>query len=38
LAKLGIVRLDSAIKAIKDMFDDERNVRAAEAAYEKVIV
>ncbi len=38
MAKLGIVKLDSAVKAIKDMFDDERNVRAAETAYEKVIV
>ncbi|HTY91801.1 MAG TPA: 2-oxoacid:acceptor oxidoreductase family protein [Methanocella sp.] len=38
LAKLGVVRLDSAEKAIKDMFEDERNVKAAEAAYGKVIV
>jgi pyruvate ferredoxin oxidoreductase gamma subunit len=37
LANLGVVKLDSAIKAIKDTFDDERNVMAAEAAYEKVI-
>lgn len=37
LAKLGLVRLDSAITAIRDMFSDERNVKAAEAAYEKVI-
>ncbi len=34
MAKLGVVKLDSAVSAIKDMFDDERNVRAAEAAYE----
>ncbi len=38
LAKLGVVKLDSAEKAIKDMFDDERNVKAARAAYEKVVV
>lgn len=37
MAKLGIVKLDSAISAIKDMFADERNVEAAKTAYEKVI-
>jgi len=38
LAKLGVVKLDSAEKAIKDTFDDERNVKAAREAYAKVIV
>jgi pyruvate ferredoxin oxidoreductase gamma subunit len=38
MAKLGVVKLESAEKAIRDMFSDERNVKAAEAAYEKVIV
>ncbi|MFA5236730.1 MAG: 2-oxoacid:acceptor oxidoreductase family protein [Methanoregula sp.] len=33
LAKLGIVSPDSAKSAIRGMFYDERNVRAAEAAY-----
>ena len=38
LAKLGIVKLDSAVTAIKEMFSDERNVEAAKIAYEKVVV
>ncbi len=38
LARLDIIRLDSALTAIKDMFSDERNVEAAKAAYQKVIV
>jgi pyruvate ferredoxin oxidoreductase gamma subunit len=33
LAKMGIVSVDSAKKAIGEMFTDERNVKAAEAAY-----
>ena len=33
LAKMGIVSADSAKKAIREMFSDERNVKAAEAAY-----
>ncbi|MDI6896203.1 2-oxoacid:acceptor oxidoreductase family protein [Methanocella conradii] len=37
LARLGVVKLESAEKAIRDMFEDERNVQAARAAYEKVI-
>ncbi|WP_174591686.1 2-oxoacid:acceptor oxidoreductase family protein [Methanocella conradii] len=37
LARLGVVKLESAEKAIRDMFEDERNVKAARAAYEKVI-
>lgn len=36
LAKLGVVRIDSALSAIKDTFEDERNVQAAKEAYEKV--
>lgn len=38
LAKLGVVKLDSAVRAIQDTFEDERNVKAARAAYEKVTV
>ena len=38
MAKLGIVDLDSAIQAIRDMFSDEKNVAAAKAAYQKVVV
>jgi pyruvate ferredoxin oxidoreductase gamma subunit len=33
LAKMGIVSVDSARKAIREMFTDERNVKAAETAY-----
>jgi pyruvate ferredoxin oxidoreductase gamma subunit len=33
LAKMGIVSADSAKKAIREMFTDERNVKAAEIAY-----
>src|SRR5512136_1056405 len=36
LAKLGIVSVDSAKKAIREMFTDERNVRAADAAYREM--
>ena len=36
LARMGIISVDSARKAIVEMFSDERNVRAAEAAYEEV--
>jgi pyruvate ferredoxin oxidoreductase gamma subunit len=38
LAELGVVKLDSAVKAIEDMFSDDRNVKAAKAAYTKVVV
>jgi pyruvate ferredoxin oxidoreductase gamma subunit len=38
MAKIGVVNLDSALTAIKDTFDDERNVKAAKEAYEKVII
>lgn len=36
LAKMGIVSVDSAKKAIREMFADERNVKAAEAAYQEM--
>ncbi len=36
LAKMGIVSLDSARKTIAEMFPDERNIRAAEAAYREL--
>jgi len=37
LAKMGIISADSAKKAIREMFSDERNVKAAEAAYQEMI-
>ena len=36
LAKMGIVSADSAKTAIREMFADERNVKAAEAAYKEM--
>lgn len=36
LAKMGIVSADSAKRAIREMFSDERNVKAAEAAYQEL--
>ena len=36
LAKMGIVSADSAKSAIRGMFADERNVKAAEAAYQEM--
>jgi len=36
LAKMGIVSADSAKKAIREMFSDERNVKAAETAYQEM--
>ena len=36
LAKMGIVSVDSAKKAIRETFTDERNVKAAEAAYREM--
>jgi pyruvate ferredoxin oxidoreductase gamma subunit len=36
LAKMGIVSADSAKKAIREMLSDERNVKAAESAYEEM--
>ena len=38
LAKMGIISADSAKKAIREMFSDERNVKAAEVAYQEMIV
>lgn len=37
LAKMGIISLESAKAAIEEMFSDERNVRAAEAAYRELM-
>ena len=36
LAKMGIISAGSARTAIKEMFSDERNVKAAEAAYQEM--
>ena len=36
LAKMGIVSVDSAKKAIREMFSDERNVKAAETSYQEI--
>jgi pyruvate ferredoxin oxidoreductase gamma subunit len=36
LAKMGIVSVESAKRAIREMFADERNVKAAEAAYREM--
>jgi len=36
LAKMGIISLDSARKSIFEMFPDEGNVKAAEAAYREM--
>ena len=36
LARMGIVSVDSAKKAIREMFTDERNVKAAEAAFREL--
>ena len=36
LAKMGICSADSVKKAIREMFSDERNVKAAEAAYKEL--
>jgi len=36
LAKMGIISVESAKKAIREMFSDERNVKAAEAAYKEM--
>jgi pyruvate ferredoxin oxidoreductase gamma subunit len=38
LAKMGIISAESAKRAIKEMFSDERNVRAAEAAYQELVI
>jgi pyruvate ferredoxin oxidoreductase gamma subunit len=36
LAKMGIITSDSAKMAIREMFSDERNVKAADAAYKEM--
>ncbi|MBR1369067.1 pyruvate ferredoxin oxidoreductase [Methanocalculus chunghsingensis] len=36
IAKMGLITHESALTAIRDMFTDERNVKAAEAAYEEL--
>lgn len=36
LAKMGIISRESAKEAIRGMFSDERNVKAAEAAYQEM--
>jgi len=38
LAKMGIISMDSAKIAISEMFADNRNVKAAEAAYQELVV
>jgi 2-oxoacid:acceptor oxidoreductase gamma subunit (pyruvate/2-ketoisovalerate family) len=38
IARLGIITLESATKAIADMFQDPRNVSAAERAYKEVVL
>lgn len=38
LAKMGIITVDSAKRAIAEMFSDERNVKAALAAYQELVV
>jgi pyruvate ferredoxin oxidoreductase gamma subunit len=37
-AKLGIVSVESAKQAIREMFSDERNVKVAEAAYQEMVI
>jgi pyruvate ferredoxin oxidoreductase gamma subunit len=36
LAKMGIISVDSAKKAIREMFSDDRNVKAAESAHREM--
>jgi pyruvate ferredoxin oxidoreductase gamma subunit len=38
LAKMGIITMDSAKISISEMFADNRNVKAAEAAYQELVV
>jgi pyruvate ferredoxin oxidoreductase gamma subunit len=38
LAKMGIVSRESAKLAISEMFSDDRNVKAAEAAYQELVI
>ena len=37
IARLGVISLESATKAIAEMFQDPRNVSAAERAYREVV-
>jgi pyruvate ferredoxin oxidoreductase gamma subunit len=37
LAEMGIITMESAKKAIREMFPDERNVEAAEEAYREMV-
>jgi pyruvate ferredoxin oxidoreductase gamma subunit len=36
LTKMGIISVDSAKKSIREIFTDERNVKAAETAYREM--
>ncbi len=38
LAKMGIISADSARRAIAEMFSDVRNVTAADAAYQELVI
>lgn len=38
LAKLGLITAASAKKAIAEMFTDERNIKAAEAAFQEMVI
>ena len=38
IARIGIISQDSAKKAITELFTDERNVKAADAAYREIAV
>jgi len=38
LARIGIISQDSAKKAITEVFTDERNVKAANAAYREIVL
>jgi pyruvate ferredoxin oxidoreductase gamma subunit len=38
LAKMNLVSMDSVREVIRETFNDERNVRAAEKAYEELVV
>jgi len=38
IARIGIISQDSAKKAITELFTDERNVKAADAAYREIAI
>jgi pyruvate ferredoxin oxidoreductase gamma subunit len=38
LAKMGIVSVESVTSAISEMFSDERNVKAAQAAFQELVI